>query len=134
MVGTCGTSVRELIDKCGGYSHPELEKVFILGGPMMGASLPSDDTIITKTVTSVIVLNKTNYKEEQCVRCGSCVLSCPQGLLPVDIMNAVKSVDKEKIKALNPLKCIECGLCTYSCTSKLKVTDYVRRAKLLAKL
>ena len=49
-------------------------------------------------------------------------------------MNAVKSVDKEKIKALNPLKCIECGLCTYSCTSKLKVTDYVRRAKLLAKL
>lgn len=131
---TCGTSVRELIEKCGGYSHPELEKVFILGGPMMGASLPSDDTIITKTVTSVIVLNKTNYKEEQCVRCGSCVLSCPQGLLPVDIMNAVKSVDKEKIKALNPLKCIECGLCTYSCTSKLKVTDYVRRAKLLAKL
>ncbi|MCQ3035777.1 MAG: RnfABCDGE type electron transport complex subunit C [Bacilli bacterium] len=131
---TCGTSVKELIEKCGGYAKPEEEKVFILGGPMMGCALPSDDTIITKTVTSVIVLNKSTYKEEQCVRCGSCVLSCPQHLVPVDIMNAVKSVNKEKIKALNPQKCIECGLCTYSCTSKIQVTDYVRRAKMLAKL
>ena len=100
----------------------------------MGCAIPSDDTIITKTVTSVIVLNKTTYKENQCVRCGSCVLSCPQHLLPVEIMNAVKSVNKEKIKALNPQKCIECGLCAYSCTSKIQVTDYVRRAKMLAKL
>ena len=112
----------------------EKEKVFILGGPMMGASIPSDDAVITKTVTSIIVLNKTNYKEEPCVRCGSCVLSCPVGLEPVSIMNAVKAVDKERIKALNPLKCIECGLCAYSCTSKIQVTDFVRKAKIFAKL
>ncbi len=131
---TVGTSVKELIEKCGGYSKPDAEKVFILGGPMMGASLPSDDTIVSKTVTSVIVLNKTNYKEEPCVRCGSCVLSCPVGLSPVEIMNAVKSVNKEKIKALKPLSCIECGLCTFSCTSKIQVTDFVRKAKMIAKL
>lgn len=131
---TVGTSVKELIDACGGYVNPDKEKVFILGGPMMGASLPSDDTIITKTVTSVIVLDKQNFLEEQCVRCGSCVMSCPQGLLPVDIMNAVKSLNKEKIKELKPLTCIECGLCTYSCTSKIQVTDYVRKAKVIAKL
>ncbi|MDY4849398.1 MAG: RnfABCDGE type electron transport complex subunit C [Bacilli bacterium] len=129
-----GTSVKELIDLCGGYKDPEKEKIFILGGPMMGASLPSDDTIITKTVTSVIVLNKQDYLEEQCVRCGSCVLSCPQKLLPVDIMDAVKSLNKEKIKALNPLSCIECGLCSYVCTSKIKVTDYIKKAKVIAKL
>jgi electron transport complex protein RnfC len=129
-----GTSVKELIDLCGGYKNPDKEKVFILGGPMMGASLPSDDCIITKTVTSVIVLDKTDYKEEPCVRCGSCVLSCPVHLEPVQIMNAVKTKDKERIKALNPLRCIECGLCTYSCTSKIQVTDYVRKAKIFAKL
>lgn len=131
---TVGTSVKELIEVCGGYTKPECEKVFILGGPMMGASLPSDDTIVTKTVTSVIVLNKTNFEEEPCVRCGSCVLSCPQGLSPVEIMSAVKSLNKEKIKALKPLTCIECGLCTYSCTSKIQVTDYIRKAKVMAKL
>ena len=129
-----GTSIKDLIPLCGGYVHPDKEKVFILGGPMMGASVPSDDCIITKTVTSIIVLDKTEYKEEPCVRCGSCVLSCPVHLEPVQIMNAVKSLDKERIKKLNPLKCIECGLCTYSCTSKIQVTDYVRRAKVFAKL
>lgn len=129
-----GTSIKDLIPMCGGYKNPDKEKIFILGGPMMGASVPSDDCIITKTVTSIIVLNKTNYVEEPCVRCGSCVLSCPVHLEPVQIMNAVKTLDKERIKKLNPLKCIECGLCTYSCTSKIQVTDYVRKAKIIAKL
>ncbi|MBQ9266274.1 MAG: RnfABCDGE type electron transport complex subunit C [Bacilli bacterium] len=129
-----GTSIKELIPLCGGYKDPDVDKVFILGGPMMGASVPSDDCIITKTVTSIIILNKTNYKEEPCVRCGSCVLSCPVKLEPVQIMNAVKAMDKERMKKLNPSRCIECGLCTYSCTSKIQVTDYIRRAKLLTKL
>ena len=129
-----GTAFKDLLPMCGGYKNEDIEKVFILGGPMMGASVPNDDLIITKTVTSIIVLDKTTYNEEPCVRCGSCVLSCPVGLEPVQIMNAVKSLDKERIKALNPLKCIECGLCAYSCTSKIQVTDYVRRAKIFAKL
>ncbi len=130
-----GTSIKELIEKyCGGYIDEDKPKVFILGGPMMGTSEPNDDCIVTKTVTSCIVLNEQKYIEEPCVRCGSCVYSCPAGLEPVQIMNAVKTMDKERIKALNPLRCIECGLCTYSCTSKIKVTDYVRRAKVFAKL
>ena len=129
-----GTSIKDLIPMCGGYKDPEKDKVFILGGPMMGASVPSDDCIITKTVTSIIILNKTDYVEQPCVRCGSCVLSCPVHLEPVQIMNAVKTLDKERIKKLNPLRCIECGLCTYTCTSKIQVTDYVRKAKVIAKL
>lgn len=129
-----GTALKDLIPMCGGYKNPEKDKILILGGPMMGASVPNDDVIITKTVTSIIVLDKTNEVEQPCVRCGSCVLSCPVHLEPVQIMNAVKTLDKERIKALNPLKCIECGLCTYSCTSKIQVTDYVRKAKIMAKL
>lgn len=130
----CGTAISELIPLCGGYTEEGAEKVFVLGGPMMGASVPSDDCIITKTVTSILVINKRSYQEEPCLRCGSCVLSCPVHLEPVQIMNAVKALDKERIKKLNPLRCIECGLCTYSCTSKIQVTDYVRRAKLFAKM
>ncbi len=130
-----GTPVSCLIEQCGGYKGEE-DKTIVLGGPMMGANIPSDDCIITKTVTSVIVSNHKEYKEEPCVRCGSCVLSCPAHLQPVTIMNAMRSmpVDKEKIKQLEPLKCIECGLCSYVCTSKIPVTDYVKRAKVVAKL
>ena len=101
---------------------------------MMGNSVPSDDIIITKTVTSIIILDKETNVEQPCVRCGSCVLSCPVHLEPVQFLNAVKAMDKERIKMLNPLRCIECGLCAYSCTSKIQVTDYVRRAKIFAKL
>ena len=129
-----GTPIRYLIEACGGYKDPEKDKVFILGGPMMGSSGPSDDCIATKTVTSIIVLNHEPVEENPCIRCGSCVYSCPAGLEPVSIMNAVKSMDKERVKALNPLRCIECGLCTYSCTSGIRVTDIVRRAKVIAKL
>jgi len=129
-----GTSIKELIPLCGGYKNPDKEKVFILGGPMMGASVPNDDVIISKTVTSIIVLDKTEYHEEPCVRCGSCVLACPTHLEPVQIMNAVKAMNKERVKKLNPLKCIECGLCSYTCTSKINVTDYIRKAKIMAKL
>ena len=131
-----GTPIKSLIEACGGYKDPEKPKVFILGGPMMGASLPNDDCIITKTVTSVIIMNEEKYKEQPCIRCGSCVLSCPVGLQPVQIMNAMKAapVDKDRVKALSPLTCMECGLCSYSCTSKIPLLDYVRRAKIIAKL
>ena len=129
-----GTPIKDLIPLCGGYKDPDKDKIFILGGPMMGASVPSDDCIITKTVTSIIVLNKVDELERPCVRCGSCVLSCPAHLEPMQIMNAVKTMDKERVKKLNPLRCVECGLCTYSCTSKIQVTDYIRKAKILAKL
>lgn len=131
-----GTPIKGLIEKCGGYRNSEKPKTFILGGPMMGASLPSDDCIVTKTVTSVLVFDHEDYKVEPCIRCGSCVLSCPSGLQPVLIMEAMKvtPVDKERVKALSPLNCIECGLCTYSCTSRIPVLDFVKRAKIIAKL
>lgn len=129
-----GTPIKSLLERCGGYVEPEKNKVFILGGPMMGACIPSDDCIITKTVTSVIVLNETPIEEEPCIRCGSCVLSCPAHLQPKLIMDAVKAMDKAKVKMLNPLRCIECGLCSYVCTSGIRVTDHVRKAKMIAKL
>ena len=126
-----GTSVQQLIALSDGYKEEYDEVLVIMGGPMMGVSTVSDDVIVSKTTTSVIVLQNTEYKEEPCVRCGSCVYSCPTDLEPVQIMNAVKRNDKEAMKGLEAFKCIECGLCAYVCTSKIHVTDYVRQAKRL---
>lgn len=127
-----GTSLKDVLALCGGYVD-DRPKVIILGGPMMGASLASDDVILTKTVTSVIVLQKKEYREDPCIRCGSCALSCPAHLMPMQIMNALKAMNKERLKALHPERCVECGLCAYSCSSRINVTDYVRRAKLLVR-
>ncbi len=124
-----GTSVRELIEQCDGYKEDVKEVLVVMGGPMMGTSTVTDDVIVSKTTTSVILLNNIDYKEEPCVRCGSCVYSCPVYIEPVQIMNAVKRNDKEQMKGLEAYKCIECGLCAYVCTSKIHVTDYIRKAK-----
>lgn len=126
-----GTSVKQLITLSDGYKEDYDQVNVIMGGPMMGVSTVSDDVIVSKTTTSVIVLNNTDYKEEPCVRCGSCTYSCPAYLEPVQIMNAVKRNDKDVMKGLGAYKCIECGLCAYVCTSKIHVTDYVRKAKRL---
>ena len=124
-----GTSVRELIKESDGYVDGIDEVLLIAGGPMMGTSSVSDDIIVSKTTTSVIALKNVEYKEEPCVRCGSCVYSCPVKIEPVQIMNAVKRNDKDAMKGLEANKCIECGLCAYVCTSKIHVTDYIRKAK-----
>ena len=131
-----GTRLIDLIDYCGGYKDAESDKVIVLGGPMMGQAMPSDDCICTKTVTSILIINAKKEREENCIHCGSCRLSCPVGLNPMEIVNTMKTmpVDKDKVKFLNPTICIECGLCSYSCTSKIPVEDYVRRAKMIARL
>jgi len=126
-----GTNVRDLIKFSDGFKDDVEEVNIIMGGPMMGVSATTDDIIVSKTTTSVIVLKNTEYVEEPCVRCGSCVYSCPVGIEPVQIMNAVKRGDKEAMKGFEANKCIECGLCAYVCTSKIHVTDYVRKAKKL---
>ena len=64
------------------------------------------------------------------MHCASCVYSCPAGLQPVQIMQAVKNNDKEALKTkLNIKACILCGMCSYTCTSKIHLTDYCRKAK-----
>ncbi len=125
-----GTSLKEIIDDAGGYKDEEKNKFLVLGGPMMGANLVRDDAVITKTCTSCIILQERTYVEEPCVHCASCVYSCPAGLQPVQIMQAVKNNDKEALKTkLNIRACILCGMCSYTCTSKIHLTDYCRKAK-----
>ena len=128
-----GTPVTDLIPLVGGYTREEGLRL-VVGGPMMGIAVPNDDVIITETVTSFLVMTEGMRPETPCIRCGSCVLSCPRHREPVLIMEAVKSGNRDRIKMLKPLDCVECGLCTYSCTSGIRVTDYIRRAKILAKL
>ena len=129
-----GTPFSALIEACGGYKSQEDEKILLVGGAMMGSSIPNDDCVVTRTVTSLVCNKKVYYKEEPCIRCGTCVLSCPAHLYPVLVMKAMKTmpVDRQKIKDLKVLNCMECGLCSYSCTSKIPLTDYMRRAKVVA--
>jgi len=128
-----GSIVSDLIELSGGVTDDGMDKSLIIGGPMMGTSVAMDDVVISKAASSALVLNSVPFKEETCVRCGTCVNSCPVNLSPVQLMNAAKSKNKDAAKGFNALDCMECGLCAYSCTSKINVTDWVRKAKPLAR-
>ncbi len=124
-----GASIKDLIKLSDGFID-EADKIdLIIGGPMMGKSVTTDDVLVNQTVTSVLALKSVETYEEPCVRCGSCVFSCPVDIQPVNIMNAYKRGDKQALENLEVDKCIECGLCAYVCTSKIHLTDYMRKGK-----
>jgi len=128
-----GTQIKDLLTLCDGYNNDSPEKVVVLGGPMMGQNLLRDDAIVSKTSTSLIVLNKETYKEEPCIRCASCSYTCPVSLMPVLIRNSVKTKNLNALKIFNVKKCMECGLCSYTCPSKIHLTEFVRTAKRMVK-
>lgn len=129
FIARIGTMISDLVETSGGYKNPEVAKVMVIGGPMMGANVRQDDVPMTHTTTSFIVNDNIEYQEEPCVRCASCVYSCPVALKPVQIMNAFKEKDVDMLKTLKVDYCISCGLCSYVCPSKIPLTDIMKSAK-----
>ncbi|MDR2822060.1 MAG: RnfABCDGE type electron transport complex subunit C [Acholeplasmatales bacterium] len=124
-----GSLLQDIIDKDNPIYSDEQDKLLVLGGPLMGNNINTFDIVVTPTITNLTVSYAEKIIENPCIRCGSCVLSCPASLSPVQIMNAYKSKDKDELIKLKVSKCVECGLCSYVCTSKIHLTEIIRSAK-----
>ena len=98
--------------------------VLIVGGAMMGNSIPSDELIITGDVNCIIYTEDTKDTEKECLKCGKCIEVCPMNLLPIMIINNPKKSKKLKIN-----KCMECGLCSYVCPSKIEIREKIKKIK-----
>ena len=127
-----GVSLAELIEFCGGFEE-EPEKV-VVGGPMMGISVPSLDTPVTKTTSAVLALSEAQTrfpKETACIRCGKCTNKCPLGLAPAAIAKAYKQKDVDALEKLMVTSCIECGSCAYLCPAHRPLVQTNKLAKKL---
>ena len=122
-----GTPFSELVKTCGGYTTEVVD--LIAGGPMMGSAVTKDEVCVGLASNAVTVLEHHDVKEIACLRCGKCIDHCPSGLEPVNINNAFKANDIDRLEKLRPMDCIECGMCSYICPSKIAVTEGIRRAK-----
>ena len=122
-----GTPIEELIILCKGYTIENLQ--LIAGGPMMGVALSNDKVVVTPITNAYTILKYNEKSLVSCLRCGSCVESCPSSLMPVNIMDSEKSKNIERLERLKVSKCVECGICSYVCPSGIGVTDNIRRAK-----
>lgn len=131
-----GTPVGFLTSQCG-YSNSQ-NKHLIMGGPMMGFSLPHDQVPVIKTTNCILApseieiaspYSSTSSKEVECIRCGLCADACPAQLLPQELQWSAKAKDQPQLEALNLFDCIECGACAYVCPSQIPLVHYYRVAK-----
>jgi electron transport complex protein RnfC len=126
-----GTPVGTLLDACG--FQPEPAQRVIMGGPMMGFTLPSLQVPLVKTTNCILAPTQAELPvagpELDCIRCGACAEVCPATLLPQQLLWYSKASDQEKLKEYNLADCIECGACAYVCPSEIPLVHYYRVAK-----
>ena len=101
--------------------------VVVINGPMTGNAIQSDEVIITRQVTGIVILKEIKEEKHECINCGKCTNICPSRLSPILIKNNINK--KDTLKKLNPIKCIECGLCSYICPSKIDLREDVKESK-----
>jgi electron transport complex protein RnfC len=105
----------------------------VMGGPMMGFTLPSADVPIVKTTNCILAPSYQEIPDDEpaqpCIRCGMCAEACPASLLPQQLFWYAQSEDHERLEAHNLFDCIECGACSYVCPSNIPLVQYYRAAK-----
>lgn len=126
-----GTPMADLIEQCGGF-EPGVKQL-VMGGPMMGFALHSDQLPVVKSTNCVLAADRSETPERPtplpCIRCGECVKVCPAQLLPQQLYWYSRARDFEKTQEYKLDACIECGACAYVCPSQLPLVDYYRYAK-----
>lgn len=126
-----GTPLQDLITAAGGAKAATSH--YIMGGPMMGFSLPSTEVPITKAANCIIAAAPNLFAEPPpampCIRCARCADACPVSLQPQELYWFAKSDNFEKARDYQLFDCIECGACTYVCPSNIPLVQYYRYAK-----
>lgn len=127
-----GTPVSHLLEHSN-YKADKKSPRLIMGGPMMGFTLPHANVPITKTANCILAPSRrelpTERYEMECIRCGECADVCPASLLPQQLQWYAKDQDYDKCEELNLKDCIECGACAFVCPSEIPLVHYYREAK-----
>jgi electron transport complex protein RnfC len=125
VVARLGTPLHKLIAAAGGYASNSVRMV--MGGPMMGIALNSDELPTTKATNCLYVTMAnaaaTDTMEMPCIRCGDCSTACPANLMPQLMLQAGALDDLDRLSELGLQDCIECGCCDYVCPSKIQLTQ-----------
>ncbi|MGX8942613.1 electron transport complex subunit RsxC [Symbiopectobacterium sp. Eva_TO] len=127
-----GTPVRHLLKQAAFHSENKTPMV-IMGGPLMGFTLPALDVPIVK-ISNCILAPSVNEmqapeQEQSCIRCSKCSDACPAGLLPQQLYWFSRGQEHEKARAHHLFDCIECGACAYVCPSNIPLVQYYRQEK-----
>lgn len=119
IIAPLGTRIADIIEFCGGYK--EEPKKILMGGPMMGRAIFSDELPVVKNNNAILAFSGPQAlvpEETNCINCGRCHQACPFNLLPTALTEAMEQKDAERLDQLQVMQCMECGSCAYVCPAR----------------
>ena len=125
-----GTAMADVFDFCGGLTETPDKVVY--GGPMMGITVPDTTAPILKNTNAILALTKKETKLPKttaCIRCGSCLNTCPFSLSPAQIARAYDKRDAVALDDLSVNACMECGCCSFVCPANRPLVQTNKLAK-----
>lgn len=136
VIALIGTPITHLLAEHG-FDLKRASRV-IMGGPMMGFTLPDLNVPVIKTTNCLLAPTTAELPlpepAQACIRCGICAEACPVSLLPQQLFWYAQAEDFERLESHNLFDCIECGACSYVCPSSIPLVQYYRAAKGTIKL
>jgi electron transport complex protein RnfC len=134
ILAPIGVSIQELIDYCGGFTTQHVR--VISGGPMMGFTIGSLKTPLTKGTSGITIIPEEEIRQAEetaCIRCGRCVDVCPLGLVPTKLGLASRLGNTEVSSRYHISACMECGSCAYVCPASIPLVQLIRLGKIQAR-
>ncbi|MDR3352160.1 MAG: electron transport complex subunit RsxC [Zoogloeaceae bacterium] len=130
ILAPVGALVEDVLRFAGGLAGTPTR--LVMGGPMMGLSLPHPRVPVVKGTSGILALSAAEAAESApapCIRCASCVRACPVGLLPLEMARHIAAEDLEGAVDLGLKDCIACGCCAYVCPARIPLVQYFGHAK-----
>ncbi len=128
-----GTPIEHLLKQADYQEKRQRNSKVIMGGPMMGFAVASEQVPVIKTTNCILVPADKELPEigdeQPCIRCGACADACPASLLPQQLFWHSKAKELDKAQDYNLFDCIECGACAFVCPSEIPLVHYYRIAK-----
>ncbi len=116
-----GTKFNDILEYCS-------DKV-IAGGPMMGRTTHTLEVPVTKGINGITLLGEEEDEYENCIRCGSCIETCPMNLMPAKLANYSSQGLYDMAKEYYLYDCFECGSCAYVCPCRIPIVQLIKTAK-----
>lgn len=134
VIAPIGTKISDIIEFCGGYK--EEPKKLLMGGPMMGLALFTDESPILKQTNGLLAFNAKDAKIKQptaCIHCGFCLTVCPMQLMPTMLEQYTEIKNIDALRECSITNCIECGCCSYNCPAGRQLVQAIRIGKSLVR-
>ena len=134
IIAPIGTQIHDIMEFCGGYKS-EPTKI-IMGGPMMGRAIFSDQMPIVKNNNAILAFSAPQAlipEETACINCGRCHQACPFNLLPTGLAEAYETHNVDKLNKLQVMQCMECGSCSFVCPARRPLAFMNKLGKAMVK-